>query len=42
MAKLELNGVVQNQPKTEQHCLFMAPSNCIGTPPLELDGHYDP
>ena len=42
MPKLGLKGVVQNHPKTELHCLFMAPSNCIGTPPLELDGHYDP
>ena len=41
MPKLGLKGV-QNHPKTELHCLFMAPSNGIGTPPLELDGHYDP
>ena len=42
MPKSGLQGVVQNHQKIELHCLFMAPSNGIGTPPLELDGHYDP
>ena len=35
MPKLGLKGV-QNHPKTELHCLFMAPSNGIGTPPTTI------